>query len=142
MARAKFIGLQYPLTKTPRGSFAQKTDVDQIKADILQLLLTNPGERVMLPNFGTPLRKLFFEPNDAMLENDARKMIGDALSQWEPRVEITNIIVTSKIPDALLHPDDPREDIEHILFIKIEFVDPKDITEIQELVLEIPLGGA
>lgn len=142
MARAKFIGLQYPLMKTPRGTFAQKTDVDQIKADMLQLLLTNPGERVMLPNFGTPLRKLFFEPNDAMLEDTARRMIGDALSQWEPRVEVTNIIVTSNIPDALLHPDDPREDTEHILFIKIEFVDPKDITEIQELVLEIPLGGA
>jgi len=142
MARAKFIGLQYPLVKTPRGTFAQKTNVDQIKADMLQLLLTNPGERVMLPKFGTPLRQLFFEPNDAMLEDNARRMIGDSLNKWEPRVEITNIMVTSSIPDQFLNPDDPREDKEHILFIKIEFVDPQDISDIQALELQIPLGGA
>lgn len=142
MARAKFIGLQYPLVKTPRGTFAQKTNVDQIKADMLQLLLTNPGERVMLPKFGTPLRQLFFEPNDAMLEDNAKRMIGDSLNKWEPRVEITNIMVTSSIPDQFLNPDDPREDKEHILFIKIEFVDPQDISDIQALELQIPLGGA
>lgn len=141
MARGKFIGLQYPLVKTTRGTFAQKTGVDQIKADMLQLLLTNPGERVMLPEYGTPLRRLFFEPNDTLLENQAKRMIADSLKQWEPRVEITNIIVTSNVPSKSLHPDDAMEDKDHILFIKIEFVDPQDITEIQELALEIPLGA-
>lgn len=141
MARGKFIGLQYPLVKTPRGTFAQKSGVDQIKADMLQLLLTNPGERVMLPEYGTPLKRLFFEPNDTLLEDQARKMILDSLNQWEPRVAITDIIVTSNIPSELLNPEDAMEDKEHILFIKIEFVDPEDITEIQELALEIPLGA-
>lgn len=141
MARAKFLGLQYPLMRTPRGSFAQKSGVDQIKADMLQLLLTNPGERVMLPEFGTPLKRLLFEPNDTLLEDQAKRMIIDSLNQWEPRVEITGIAVTSNIPKSLLHPDDTMEDKDHILFIKIEFVDPQDITEIQELALEIPLGA-
>jgi len=139
--RAKFIGLQYPLTKTPRGTFAQKTGVDQIKADMLQLLLTNPGERVMLPEFGTPLKRLFFEQNDTLLEDQARRMILESLNQWEPRVEITGVSVTSKVPREVLHPEDTMEDTDHILFIKIEFVDPVDITEIQELELQIPLGA-
>lgn len=140
MARAKFIGLQYPLLKSARGTFAQKTGVDQIKADVLQLLLTRPGERVMLPEFGTPLHKLIFEQNDTMLENTARNMIANSLRLWEPRVEVTAITVTSNMPDGLLAADDPREDKEHILFVRIEFVDPEDITEVQALALEIPLG--
>ena len=67
MENKKFLGLQYPLVKTHRGILAQNTGVDQIKADLLQLLLTNPGERVMLPSYGTPLRELLFEQNDSTL---------------------------------------------------------------------------
>ena len=82
MADKKFLGLQYPLVKTPRGIMAQKSGVDQIKADLLQLLLTNPGERVMLPNFGTPLRRLIFEPNDPTLLQQARDMIAQSIENW------------------------------------------------------------
>lgn len=141
MAREKFIGLQYPLVKTPRGTFAQKANVDQIKSDMLQLLLTTPGERVMLPEFGTPLRRLIFEQNDTILKDEARRMIADSLNKWEPRIEITEIEVSNNIPNNMLHPDDPKEDKDHILFISIKFADPQNITEIQELALEIPLGA-
>ena len=136
----KFIGLQYPIVKTPRGTFAQKKGVDQIKADMLQLLLTNPGERVMLPTYGTPLRELFFEPNDPVLENKARQMIAEALAQWEPRVVVQQIYVSSSIDIESLNKDDFKDDYEHILSIKIDFVDPQDITEIQELRLEVPIA--
>jgi hypothetical protein len=137
----KFLGLQYPLMLTPRGVMAQKKGVDQIKADMLQLLLTNPGERVMLPDFGTPLRKLLFNPNDSTLAGEAKRMIAESLSNWEPRVEITNIQVTSDFDPQDLHPDDAGEDREAILGIKIDFVDPENIAEIQSLVLKLPVGG-
>lgn len=135
----RFLGCQYPLVKTPRGIMAQKSGVDQIKADLLQLLLTNPGERVMLPDFGTPLRKLVFEPNDPTLEVQAKKMIADAIARWEPRIEINNISVTSAFNPADLADTDTREEIEHILGIKIEFFDPMNISQVQELVLEVPI---
>lgn len=141
MASKRFIGCQYPLIKTPRGIMAQKTDVDQIKADMLQLLLTNPGERVMLPDFGTPLKKLIFEPNDAILEMDAKNMIAASIARWEPRVEIKNIIVSSIGGDASLNDYDDLTEVDHILSIKIHFFDPLDITEVQELRLEVPIGG-
>lgn len=136
----KFLGLQYPLVKTPRGLLAQKKGVDQIKADLLQLLLTNPGERVMLPEYGTPLRELFFEPNDIVLKNKTKAMIAESITKWEPRVALQNVIVSTSIDPDDLHPDDPKDDIEHILSIKIEFFDPENITEIQELKLEVPIA--
>lgn len=141
MAKRKFLGLQYPLVKTPRGTLAQKSGVDQIKADLLQLLLTNPGERVMLPEYGTPLRKLFFEPNDATIEAQATAMIAKSISMWEPRIIVSNIQVTSKFDRRDLNKDDTQDDVESILGIKIQIVDPENISEVNELVLELPIGG-
>jgi phage baseplate assembly protein W len=139
--KPKFIGCQYPLMKTPRGIMAQKNGVDQIKADMLQLLLTNPGERVMLADYGVPLRKLIFEPNDVGLEIQARNMIAEAITKWEPRVVLQQVQVSSVVDIGDLAPDDPREDTPHVLSIKILFYDPQNITEVQELKLEVPLGS-
>jgi phage baseplate assembly protein W len=136
----RFLGCQYPLVKTSRGILAQKNGVDQIKADLLQLLLTNPGERVMLPEYGTPLRKLLFEPNDEVLEMTAKIMIADSIKQWEPRIEIENIFVTSQIDDRDLNSEDTKENQGYILSIKILFFDPQDISEVHELKLEKSLG--
>ena len=133
------MGLQYPLVKTPRGTMAGRSGVDQIKADLLQLLLTNPGERVMLPEFGTPLRKLIFEPNDAALEAIAKKMIADSITRWEPRIVVSNISVTSRFDASKLHPEDTRSELGAILGIQIEFVDPENISQVESLVLELPV---
>ena len=135
------MGLQYPLVKTARGTMAGRSGVDQIKADLLQLLLTNPGERVMLPKFGTPLRKLIFEPNDPVLELTAKQMISASITKWEPRIVVSNISVTSNFNSDNLHPEDNRSELGAILGIQIQFVDPENISQIESLVLELPVGG-
>lgn len=141
MANNRFLGLQYPLVKTPRGIFAPKNDIDQIKADLIQLILTNPGERVMLPTFGVNLRSLMFEPNDSTLEIKARNMIIAAIKQWEPRVVIQNIAVTSDFSASDLNPNDPGDDRDKILGIKISFFDPGDISTVHDLVIERSISG-
>jgi len=140
-SKKRFIGCQYPWIKTPRGILAQKKDVEQIKADLLQLLLTNPGERVMLPEFGTPLRKLIFEPNDPILELEARNVIVKSIARWEPRVEIQNVVVSSIVREDFLDRYDDGSEADHVLSITISFFDPLDISEIQELKLVVPIGG-
>ena len=139
MAKSRFLGLQYPLEKTPRGILAQKSGINQIKADLLQLLLTNPGERVMLPSYGTPLRELLFEQNDTFLVDKARQVITNAILTWEPRIVITDIQVTNKTPKSALNKNDTYDDLENILYIKIKFVDPENIQQVEELVLERPV---
>lgn len=137
----KFIGMQYPLVKTPRGILAQKSNVDQIKADLLQLLLTNPGERVMMPTFGTPLKELLFEPNDETLESKTLNMISDSILAWEPRIVVQNITVQAGLNknDGRLSPNDSQDELDNILMISIEFLDPENISQIEELVLQVPL---
>lgn len=137
----KFLGAPYPIIRSPRGLLATQSGVDQIKSDLLALLLTNPGERVMLPTYGTPLRTLFFDPNDVFTEQRARDMIVAAITTWEPRITVEHIEIIRNIDEKDLNPDDSREDIEQIMLIKILFFDPENIKEVQELRLEVPLSG-
>ena len=135
-----FCGIPYPIEPHPMGFLRSQCGLDQIKSDLLVLLLTNPGERIMMPEFGTPLRTLMFEPNDSNLHMQARSMIIRAIDQWEPRVVINSIEVTGSQEDEL-NQDDLKQDLEYLMTIKIEFVDPQQLTQIQTLVLALPLAS-
>jgi len=137
-----FLGIPYPVRKSPLGFFRTQSGIDQIKSDLLVLLLTNPGERVMEPNFGTPLKTLLFEQNDVTLQTQAKNMILYSIKKWEPRIAVQNIEVNSKADLSSLDKLDDRQEYDHILFIRIMFVDPQNIKEVQQLTLEVPLGGA
>jgi len=135
-----FGGIPYPTRKTPRGYWYSQQGVNQIKSDLLCLLLTNPGERVMIPEFGTPLKKLLFEQNDSFLKQEAKRLISQSIEKWEPRIVVQNIEVSSNPDSSSLNPDDDETQKEHILMVKIIFVDPQNIKEVQQLVLEVPLA--
>ena len=136
---ANFLGLPYPTVKTPLGYWYSQSGLNQIKSDMLCLLLTAPGERVMLPDFGTPLKRLIFEQNDAATAESARQMIIDSIRKWEPRVAITDVEVSTTAERSSLNKDDDLSQEEHILFIRILFRDPENIQVIQELVLNLPM---
>jgi len=137
-----FLGVPYPTIKDPRGYWYSQSGIDTIKSDMLALLLTNPGERVMLPEYGTPLRKLLFEPNDSVLVEQARLMIINSLKRWEPRIAVQNIEVSTNIDLTSLNKYDDKTETEHILFIRIIFVDPQDIKNVQQLTLQVPLSSS
>jgi phage baseplate assembly protein W len=68
------------------------TNIELIKRDINNQFATPMGSRVMLPNFGTRIFELLFDPFDEYTKNaiieDAVRVIGD-----EPRVELVSIDV-------------------------------------------------
>jgi phage baseplate assembly protein W len=70
----------------------QITDAEVIKQDLLNHIYTIPGERVMLPNFGTRIPLMAFEPLDqltlSIVEEDLRRVIN-----YDPRVELVSISV-------------------------------------------------
>jgi phage baseplate assembly protein W len=132
----KFLGAPYPIKKTPLGLLATQHGLNQIKSDLLVLLMTNPGERCMLPDFGTPLRTLLFEPNDQIIADRATEMIIESITQWEPRITVKKIEVFVE-PNL----EEFQDDNGNVLYIKIMFHDPEEIQEIQELQLKLPLGN-
>lgn len=55
--------------------------VQHARAQIEQVLYTNPGERVFRPEFGAGVHALVFEPNTALLAEVTRKRLMASLSE-------------------------------------------------------------
>jgi len=64
---------------------------DQIKANLVNYLLTNKGERVFRPNFGADLRNLLFENILDITNNDLKNQIQNDIVTFFPNVEIKQI---------------------------------------------------
>jgi hypothetical protein len=76
------LGLGFPFRIDEAGRvFAQSGDA-LLRGRILQLLLTAPGERVNLPEFGTRLRDLVFDPNNDVLAATTEFMVARALRRF------------------------------------------------------------
>ena len=64
---------------------------DQIKANLVNYLLTNRGERVFKPNFGADLRSLLFENIIDITTDDLKSTIQNDIVQFFPNVEVKEI---------------------------------------------------
>lgn len=137
----KFIGMPYPITRDPKGYYRKQSGSNQVKSDLLCLLLTNPGERVMLPDFGCDLRGLVFQQNDEATALIARERIIAAISTWEPRIAVEQIDVITNVNRNKLSKQDDLTNANHVLMIRIRFVDPENIQEVQELRVELPINA-
>ena len=89
----KSVGVTLPLRKGKNGYFeVSYTTKEQIKSNIKSLLLTQKGERVMQPNFGSDLRKRLFEPITQDLDSIIEDNITEAINTWMPYVTVESII--------------------------------------------------
>jgi phage baseplate assembly protein W len=64
---------------------------DQIKSNLINVLLTNRGERILNPSFGSNLKLLLFEPLTEVIKNDIRNTILSTVNIYIPEITITNI---------------------------------------------------
>lgn len=81
-----WIGPGFPFRTGDRGLFEDKADVALIEGDILQILGTRKGERVMLPLFGSSLLDLIHDSLDHVTCALIRYELIEAIEMWEPRV--------------------------------------------------------
>jgi uncharacterized protein len=87
-------GPRFPLRPGRDGALAFVGGEDIIRQSIETILDTEPGERVMLPTFGCGLRRYLMEPNTTATRASMQQEIEDALSRWEPRIQLTRVAVT------------------------------------------------
>jgi hypothetical protein len=75
--------LAFPFRIAADGRTATPASVDEhVKGEIIQLLLTAPGERAFLPNSGGGLRRLVFQGNDDVSAGLSKALVSQALSNW------------------------------------------------------------
>jgi phage baseplate assembly protein W len=86
-------GWSFPV-KPVNGALLYSSYEDDVEQAIQIILLTEQGERPMLPQFGGGLRKFVFEPNSPPTHRAIERLVRAALIDWEPRINVTGIEVT------------------------------------------------
>jgi hypothetical protein len=69
------------------------TTKDQIKSNLVNLLLTDAGERVMNPTFGCDLKRFIFEGITESNINNLKESLANSIAVFVPEVSVTDIII-------------------------------------------------
>jgi phage baseplate assembly protein W len=90
----------YPLRISSAAGEVARVPYDRHVAQMIrQLLLTSPGERVCLPEFGCGLRRLVFAPQSDALVATVRIQVQQAIHQWlgdQVRLEDVEVLAGSQ----------------------------------------------
>ena len=95
-------GWAFPIGVDATREIATAAYEDDVQQAIRIILGTEPGERVMRPDFGTGLRGLMFEPINTTTVALAQYRVQQALVLWEPRIDQVNVKVDSDPPAGKL----------------------------------------
>ena len=105
-----FIGLGPRLPLNPskhEGIILNKTMPEVVRQNLKNLLLTNPGERIMDLTFGVGLKRFLFEQDGFEMKQNLTNKILQQTKKYLSFLNIENIDITKD------------EQIENVMFIKI-----------------------
>jgi len=110
MAKQRYINIDFPFKDSPEGFYFKlnSTDTDAIRSDLLHLLLTNKGERLYLPDFGSDLKKYIFEPNDSITHEQIKDNLNENIKRYMPNLIINDITFKN-------------DDIEELIIVELTY---------------------
>jgi phage baseplate assembly protein W len=93
--------LAFPFRIAPGSSQgAEAPYAEHVDQLLRQLLLTSPGERACLPEFGCGIRRLVFAPQSEALVASLKLQIRQAIERWlADQVSLTDVQVVSGATD-------------------------------------------
>jgi len=89
-------GICFPFAIDHTGGLAWAGGADALDRSLRMILSTAPHERVMRPDFGCAIWDLLFAPLNANTLGLMADAVRQAVAQWEPRVELEDVVV---VPD-------------------------------------------
>jgi len=111
---------KHPVT----GDLVVSKDASAIKQAIVNLLLTNKGERPFNYEYGSDIRSYLFEPLDFGTAQQIQSNIEYSISNWEPRIDIMELDVIPNFDDngfdveltyVIIGSDNPPTSVEFFL---------------------------
>jgi phage baseplate assembly protein W len=104
MAEGITYGLEFPFVDSTQGDYLALTETQfqQIRSDLLHLILTRRGSRYFLPTFGTRLYEYIFEPYDGLTFDAIEADIRDSVQTFMPNLLLNKITI---------EPADPSEEV-------------------------------
>lgn len=78
---------------------SNKTSLESVQQNLKMLILTNPGERIMNPDFGVGIRKLLFEQDTQLLQQTIIDKINIQISKYMNFIDLLDIQITGSGQD-------------------------------------------
>ena len=120
-----YIGLALPIKPDDNKVFSlTKNSYDQVRHNLRNLLLTNVGERVYQPEFGSRLRELCFEQLDDTLPQRIEDEVRRAVNFWLPYVNIVSVETLT------------QEDKKSKIFVRVQFSTTLNSQTLQQIELD------
>lgn len=86
------ISVKLPLTRDKVDGYAlNKTFIEMVKQNLIMLIRTNPGERIMLSDFGVGLQRSFFEQNTQAEREEIAGRIRSQVRKYLTYIELLDI---------------------------------------------------
>ncbi len=135
MAKGTTDGINFPFLDSYVGKYLDCSDTttEEIRSNLIHLLLTRKGTRYYLPDFGTRLYEYIFEPLDGPTFAEIESEIRDSVTTYMPGLTVTNVKITDA-SDGLenkgtyINGEDKREftvpnisQLEHTAKIRIDY---------------------
>lgn len=109
------LSVKLPLTiDNIDGFYRMNKSLSEVaKQDLKMLILTNPGERILKPNFGVGLRQYLFESSEIVKyqQQEIVTKIEQQVSEYMPFIQIKNVFF------GYDESDNP-----HLMYVRISYV--------------------
>lgn len=103
---------------------------DLVKQNFKNLMLTNPGERMMDPTFGVGITTFLFEIDNPILYEDITSKIREQVNKYLSYIEVQDVVFNSQ------RLDDDIDD--NFLSILIKYrITPLDLSDVLEITTPI-----
>ena len=101
MANGISYGINFPFKDSYEGTYfdLSKSTDEEIRTNLIHLLLTRKGTRYYLPDFGTRLYEFIFEPMDGPTFSEIESEIRESVLEYIPGITITKIDIKSASDD-------------------------------------------
>lgn len=86
------VELVVPFGLDSNGNLAVTTDPNvQAAQHVKSIVATNPGERVMLPNYGIPVRGYLFSSPFQLVQLKIQQDVKTQMARWEPSITVLGV---------------------------------------------------
>jgi len=89
-------GIKYPFTLENNDELYMDVNdsyTDMVKSNVLHVLFTPKGQRLMNPDFGTDLVRFLFDANDDITLDDLKSSLKSDISKYVSGVEFNDISI-------------------------------------------------
>ena len=97
MAIGKTYGVSFPFNDSQYGDYLSLTltSDEEVRSNLIHLLLTRKSTRYYMPNFGTRLYEYIFEFIDAQTFSQIEFEIRETVGEYLPQLTLQNISITA-----------------------------------------------